>query len=260
MKKNIFALIILVVLGFVIGCSKSEGDLVNTDGKNVTDGKAGSTARIVIKGDYLYAVDNSSLKVVDISSPSNPIFIRTVDIGFGIETIYPFKDYLFIGSNVGMYIYGLSDPSNPNQLSQFAHITSCDPVIANDSLAFVTLRNNEVCNRWQDTREIDVIDIKDIFHPQQIMTYLTDDYPYGLDMQDSLLFVCHGNGGLVVYNINKILMGDYNAKISTITGINAFDAIIWQNKLFVIGESGFYQYNFSDIHNIYKISSILKNQ
>lgn len=260
MKTNIFAIIILVVLGFVIGCSKSDVDSAINDGKNANEGKAGSTARIVIKGNYLYAVDNSSLKVVDISSPSNPNYIRTVDIGFGIETIYPFKDYLFIGSNIGMYIYGLSDPSNPNQLSQLEHITSCDPVIANDSLAFVTLRNNEICNRWQDTREIDVINIKNIFNPQQIMTYFTDAYPYGLDMQDSLLFVCHGQDGLVVYDINKILMGNGDAKISTITGINAFDAIIWQNKLFVIGESGFYQYDFSNIHNIYQISAILKNQ
>lgn len=259
MKKNIFAIIILVALGFVVGCSKSDGAM-DSNTKNSTDGKSGSTARIVIKGDYLYAVDNSSLKVVDISSPSNPNYIRTVDIGFGIETIYPFKDYLFIGSNIGMYIYGLSDPSNPKQLSQFEHITACDPVIANDSLAFVTLRNNEVCNRFTDTREIDVINIKDVLHPYSQIVYYPQTYPYGLDMTDTVLFVCHGEDGLVAYNINRMLMGYGNAEISSITGINAFDAILWQNKLFVIGEDGFYQYDYSDIKNISLISSILKTQ
>lgn len=258
MKKIIIPIIILVALGFGYSCSKSDM-AVTTDSKSVTDGKGGSTARITIKGDYLYAVDNSSLKVVDISTPSNPNFVKSIDIGFGIETIYPFKDYLFIGSNIGMYAYSLSDPSNPTQLFQFEHITSCDPVIANDTFAFVTLRNNEICNRWSETRQIDVINIQDMNNPFLQMTYFTQAYPYGLDMEGNHLFVCHGEDGLTVYDINKILMGSGAAEISTISGINAFDAIIWHNTLFVIGESGFYQYDYSDIQNIKIISSILTN-
>lgn len=256
--KKYRILLILAVLGFVLSCSK-DGEM-SSDPKSPSDGKAGSTARIVIKGDYLYAVDNTSLKVVDISTPTNPTYINTVNIGLGIETIYPFKDYLFIGSNIGMYIYGLTDPANPNQLSEFEHITSCDPVIANDSLAFVTLRNNEVCNRWMDTRQIDIIDIKSVTNPYLIRSYITVDYPYGLDMLDSLIFVCHGTGGVWVYDYQKMINGVSNPVVSKILGINAFDAIIYQGNLFVIGESGFYQYDYSNINNIKLISSILKNQ
>ncbi len=255
--KNI--IIIIVALGFVVSCSKDSNESIS-DSKNATEGKSGSTARIVIKGDYLYAVDNNSLKVVDISTPSNPTYIRTVAIEQGIETIYPFKDYLFIGSNIGMYAYGLTDPTNPQQLSYFQHITACDPVIANDSLAFVTLRNNEVCNRWQDTRQIDIINIENISNPYLENTYFTSSYPYGLDMLDTLLFVCHGTDGVKVYDIPKMLQGYNNVEISSITGLTAFDAIIWQNKLFIIGESGFYQYDYSNIYNIKLISSILKHQ
>ncbi len=258
MRKYLVYFAALFVLGFAGACTKSENDLSN-GGKNSPAGKSGSTARIIVKGDYLYAVDKSSLKVVDISNPADPVYVKTVNIGFGIETIYPFKDYLFIGSNGGVYIYGLKDPANPKRLSQFEHLTACDPVIANDSLAFVTLRNNNVCHRWNDTREIDVLDIKDILNPNIRTVYYTHYYPYGLDMNDSLLFVCHGENGLGVYDIHKILNNNQNADISYINGINAFDAILWQNKLFVIGESGFYQYDYSDIHNIKLISSISKN-
>jgi hypothetical protein len=257
--KKFITIIVLVVLGIASGCSKK--DLASNDSKNAPGGKSGSTARIVIKGDYLYAVDNTSLKVVDISNPSNPSLAGTVNIGFGIETIYPFKDYLFIGSNTGMYVYSLSNPAKPKQLSQFQHITACDPVVANDSLAFVTLRNNQVCHRWNDTRQIDVIDINDVLHPQLRLSYFPHFYPYGLDiLGDTLLFVCHGEDGLMVYDINKMLKGYANAEISSVSGLDAFDVIIWQNKLFVIGKSGFYQYDFSDIHNIKLISKILKNQ
>lgn len=260
MKNSIVSIVLIVALGFLYSCSKSDMEVFS--GKNSPDGKSGSTARITIKGNYLYAVDNSSLKVVDISNPASPTYVRTVDIGFGIETIYPFKDYLFIGSNVGMYIFGLSDPANPKQLSEFQHITSCDPVIANDTLAFVTLRNNEICGRWTDTREIDVINIKDVLNPYLETIYYTQAYPHGLDMLDTLLFVCHGTDGVIVYDINKIMQGAGNAEVTSITGfdLNVFDAIIWQNKLFVIGESGFYQFDYSDINNIQLISSILKGQ
>lgn len=256
--KNILTLFSLsILLLFVAGCSKSDSGQM--DSANVSEGKAGSTARIVIKGSYIYAVDNNSLKVIDISTPNDPKYIRTVTIDEGIETIYPFKDYLFIGSNIGMYVYGLTDPTNPNKLSQFQHVTACDPVIANDTLAFVTLRNNEQCNRWVDTREIDVINIENITSPYMEKIYYTNSYPYGLDMLDTLLFVCHGPDGVMVYDINKMLSGNA-AEVSSIGGLNAFDAIIWQNKLFVIGESGFYQYDYSDIHNITLISSILTHQ
>lgn len=259
MKTKYFATAVLVIgamFVLIISCSKENASDLE---KNSPDGKSGSTAKITIKGHYLYAIDNKSIKVVDIQSSNNPQHVNTVDIGFGIETIYPFKEYLFIGSNDGMYIYSLTDPENPQHLSSFAHVTSCDPVIANDEYAFVTLRNNEVCRRWQNVQQVDIIDIHNVTQPFLVNTYWTDDYPYGLDMTDEHLFVCHGPAGVVVYNIDK-MMNNLNAKVSQITGINAFDAIFYQNILFIIGENGFYQYDYSDIHNITLISSILKNQ
>mgnify|MGYP002641350253 CR=1 FL=1 len=253
--KGIISLILILAIGILFSCSK---DQLVGEPKNSPDGKGGSTARMVIKGDYLYAVDNSSIKVVDVSTPSNPVYVRTIDIGFGIETIYPFKDFLFIGSNEGMYVYGLSDPSNPNQLSEFAHVTSCDPVIANDTFAFVTLRNNGVCNQFEDIKEIDIIDIKDIYNPKIEIVYQTKSYPFGLDMKDTLLFVCHGENGLTIYDMNRMLNHQNNAELSTLVGLNAYDAVVYEDRLFIIGESGFYQYDYSDIHDLKLISSILK--
>lgn len=256
MKKYSIIIVLIGLAGFIMSCSKSDSlDLASAP----TDGKAGSTARIVIKGDYLYAVDNSSLKVIDITTPENPTFIRNVVIDYGIETIYPFKNYLFIGSNIGMYVYGLTDPTNPQYLSQFQHITACDPVIANDSLAFITLRNNEICNHWTNTKEINVVNIKNILSPTLEMTYYTDTYPYGLDMIGNYLFVCHGADGVVVYDINEMLNFGSGTVVSHIVNIDAYDAIIWKGYLIVIGANGFYKYDFSNIHNIKLVSSMLNN-
>jgi hypothetical protein len=246
MKYLNIILISLVVL--FLSCGK--GANLDMGDKSSSEGKSGSTARITIVGDYLYAVDNQSLRVIDISDPANPNHINTVDIGFGIETVFPFKNRLFIGSNFGMFI------------SDFAHVTACDPVIANDSLAFVTLRNNEVCNRWVETRQIDVINIEDLENPYLIKSYITDEYPNGLTMTDEHVFVCMGDDGVAIYDIHKLadINSTSGAEVGAITGLNAYDAIYYMNHLFVIGESGFYQYDISDINNISLISSILKHK
>ena len=259
--KTIIGIALLFISLAFLSCEKFDITLNNNgiESKNNMEGKSGSMARIIVKGDYAYAVNNTSLKVIDIADPENPNYIRSVEIGFGIETIYPFKNYLFIGSSSGMFIYGLTNPENPEYLSEFEHITACDPVIANDSIAFVTLRNNIVCNRWNELKQIDIINVKDVQNPFLINSYTPDFDPYGLDRDDTHLFVCNGDKGLTIYHINKMIDGE-KSMVNRISDIDAFDAIIWQGKLFIIGELGFYQYDFSDIMDIRLISSILKNQ
>jgi hypothetical protein len=258
MKLQFIKYLALFFLMLVVAsCEKGSETFGTSDTKNSPSGKSGSTARITIAGDYLYAVDVSSLKVVNISDPQNPFFVRTVQVGRNIETIYPFKNYLFIGSTDGMFIYSMVNPENPTQMSQFSHITSCDPVIADDSLAFVTLRNTEICNRMTDTREIQVLDILDVTNPILKSTYITDFPPYGLDMDADYLYVCHGKDGFAIYDKNKVINNIYNAMIKRVTGINAYDAILYSNILFIIGESGFHQYDYSDINNPVLLSSIL---
>ncbi|MFC2111104.1 LVIVD repeat-containing protein [Bacteroidota bacterium] len=251
--------LIILLMIFAISCGKESDMGVETPKNSPSEGKSGSTARIVVKGNFIYAIDNHSLKVIDISVPDNPNYIKTVDVGFGIETIYPFKDYLFIGSTIGMYIYSLSSPESPQQLSEFEHVTSCDPVIANDSLAFVTLRYNEVCRGFQDVRQIDVIDVTSVINPNLIRSYITAEYPYGLDIDSNRLYVCHGDKGIIIYDVND-LMTNTTAEIGSISGITAYDAVFYNNILFVIGESGFYQYDYSNFNNITLISSILAGQ
>jgi len=215
-------------------------------------GIGGSLARFAIYSDYLYAVDSYSLNIFDITESSNPAFENAVDISWDVETIFPFKDKLFIGAQSGMYIFDVSVPSLPEYVSNFLHVTACDPVVANDEFAFVTLRSGTPCQGF--TNELNVIDIKNITAPTLHKVYQMEN-PYGLGLDENILFLCEGDFGLKVFDISDVDNITSNL-IAHFEDIRAFDVIPWQKVLLAIGADGLYQYDYSDIQNIELLSFI----
>jgi hypothetical protein len=120
-------------------------------------GVGGSMSRFTIVNDFLYAVSSSQLYAINIANGTNPTLASSRNMGWNIETIYPFKDRLFIGSRNGMFIYNVSNPAAPVQMSAFTHATSCDPVIADDNYAYVTLRNGTTCN--STINQLEILDV-----------------------------------------------------------------------------------------------------
>ena len=97
MKTTIITIFISLSI-IITGCTK-EG----MAGAEST-GVGGSTARFTIVGNYLYVVDNTSLKVFDIANPAvAPVMKSKTELGINIETIFPYQDKLFIGSSFSMY-------------------------------------------------------------------------------------------------------------------------------------------------------------
>lgn len=249
--NKIILIIATVMLSLIFAsCEKDNGEKVyNPD----TSGKSGSMARITIAGDYLYLIDNRKLCVFDISSSENPVNVGAFEVNFGIETIFYHKGYLFIGSSTGMYIYDISSPDNPVYVADFAHVMSCDPVVVNDTLAFVTLRSSGDCRVGFTSDQLDIIDISDITAPELIVSHNMSE-PYGLGLDGEVLFICQGSYGLGVYSFNEELELD---SIARFPDINGYDVIPDNNKLLVVGETGFYQYDYSNIDSIFMLSQIL---
>lgn len=133
----------------------------NSSAKSISPfGAGGSMARFAVAANHLYSVTLSDLNVFEISTPQQPSFTRKVNIGWDIETIYPFRQKLFIGSTTGMYIYSISNGNNPVKESQFLHVQSCDPVIADENYAYATLRTGTACNGVNN--RLEVLDISNI--------------------------------------------------------------------------------------------------
>lgn len=216
-----------------------------------TTGQAGSMARFALYDNYLYTVSQSSLQLFDIKAIDKPIKGRTINMGWGIETIFPYKDKLFIGSSTGMFIYDNSNPESPTQLSVFQHAMACDPVIVNGDRAYVTLRTGTTCARG--VNQLDIIDISNLQSPKLLKSYPMQN-PHGLGINFPNLFLCEGKQGLKSLDVRS----DLDVKqLQHITGINAYDVILLKNNtLLMIGSDGLYQFDYSNAQQLKQLSVI----
>ena len=220
-------------------------------------GIGGSMARFTIVGNYLYTVDDYLLHVFDIAEPENPVEGEEINLGWGIETIFPFKNNLFIGSRSGMSIYNIDIPESPAYMSEVRHITTCDPVVANDEYAFVTLRSENTENNFCGptfTNQLDVIDITDVANANLLQT-INMTSPYGLGLDGNILFVTEGDDGLKIFDISDVSKIEQNM-IQHLQGFNAYDVIPFNGNLILVGNDGLYQFDYSNIDEIKFLSLI----
>lgn len=213
-------------------------------------GVGGSMARFSIVKERLYTVGNSDLQVFNISNPVDPLYSYKKNMGWGIETIYPFMNRLFIGSQTGMFIYSLSNPDNPVQEGQFTHVRSCDPVIADDNYAYVTLRSGSACAGFNN--ELDILKLNASGNPTLVKVYSMTN-PHGLSKDGNTLFLCDGTSGLKIYDASDVL----NLKlIKRIEAMETFDVITLGGVALVVAKDGLYQFDYSDLNNIRFLSKI----
>ncbi len=213
-------------------------------------GVGGSMARFTIVNDYMYAVNSHNLISISLINAADPVLKENIFAGFDIETIYPFKNKLFLGSMGGMYIFDISNPATPVSQSRFEHARACDPVIADDDYAYVTLRAGTFCG--PTANELLIIDIQNLQTPSLVKTYPMSG-PYGLAKDDNLLFICDGKDGLKTYDAADIKNLQL---IKTIGGMDTYDVIAMNEIALVVAKDGLYQYNYSDPQNIKLLSKI----
>jgi hypothetical protein len=219
---------------------------------NSSIGIGGSMARFTIFENTLFALHNSSLKLFDLSNPSELLSNGEHFIGNGMETLFPYNKHLFIGTQTGMLIYDISTPTNPEYVSSYSHIRSCDPVVVDDEYAYVTLRDGNNCG--ETVNQLDVIDIEKYSQPFLIKSYPMT-HPHGLGIDDKVLFICDGDAGLKIYDASDPYKITKNHLV-TFGNINAYDVIPVNDVLLMIGKDGFYQYDYSDVYNITELSHI----
>lgn len=236
-----FPLLIVVLLS---SCAESDSYFSSDN----STGQGGSMARFTVKGDYMYTVQNETMKVFDLSVPEVPLHLKSKDqlLRFGAETIFTLDTLLFIGSQDGMYIYNISYPEFPQQISHVSHIRSCDPVVAQGNYAFVTLNT---ANTWCgiNNNMLQVYDISNPYYPE-LKTVMESPLrsPKGLGVDGNKLFIC--DAGLKVFDIsdpeNPRWIDDLD-HIREIADIETYDVIPLGGLLLIIGKDGLYQVDYT---------------
>ncbi len=215
-------------------------------------GVAGSMARFAIKDNILYVINNNSqLRVFDIGG-QKITKKEKINMRWNIETLFIRGENLFIGSRTGMFIYDISNVETPVFVSQYRHVTSCDPVVVNDDYAFITLRTGNNCNGTAN--QLDVVSLVDIKAPTLVQSYNLFN-PHGLGIDNNILFICDGDAGLKVYDIKDVKKIDKNM-LQHFKNIKTYDLIPYNNILIMTGLDGIYQYDYSDIKDIKQLSHI----
>ena len=219
---------------------------------SVSAGTGGSMARFTVAGEHLYTVTYTEMIVFDITTLSDPNEVNRLSIGWDIETIFPKGENLFLGSMTGLHIYSIENPTSPEWLSTVQHVRACDPVVADNEFAYVTIRDGNDCG--QTVNQLLIFDIEDLRAPDQIHTYNFTN-PHGLGISGETLFICDGDAGLKIYDATEI--GSITAnQLAHFPDINAFDVIPLGNILLMIGSDGFYQYDYSSVTDITLLSKI----
>jgi len=215
-------------------------------------GKSGSMARFGLYDKYLYVVNNYLLYMIDVENAEAPVKAGAQSIGGNVETLFAYDGYLFFGTTSGMLIYSVAVPNTPAYVGSFWHVTSCDPVVVQDGYAYITLRSGTTCNN-NTVNRLDIVKCSGDYKQFNLLNSYNMTNPYGLGIDGNLLFICDGNAGLKVYDAtNKSLL----RQLKVFPNIQTYDVIPADGYLFMIGNDGFYLYDYSDINNIRQIGRI----
>jgi len=217
-------------------------------------GIAGSTATMTLVGDYLYVIpEPHSLNTINVSDPSKLAHSSSISAGFDIETIFPIRNRLLLGSKEGVYIYSLDDPAKPSKIGEFQHGRACDPVIADQTYAYVTLRSGTTCGG--SANELDVLNAQDLSQVSMLKSYPMTN-PSGLGKDGSVLFICDGP------DVKVFDASDPSSlkQLTTIPVSAAYDVIAYNHLLLVASPTGLDQYDYSDPSHIVALSHLSISQ
>jgi len=215
-------------------------------------GKSGSMARFALYDRYLYIINNYMLYMINVENANAPITSGSQYLNGNVETIFAYDDHLFFGTSSGMLVYSLAVPNTPVFVQSYRHITSCDPVVVQDGYAYITLRAGTNCQNVTVNR-LDVVKCSDDYTQFDLVNSYDMTQPYGLGIDNNVLFICDGSAGLKVYDATA---KDNISLLASFPNIKTYDVIPADGYLFMIGDDGFYLYDYSDIHNIRAVGHI----
>ena len=218
--------------------------------------QSGTVNRVTKSGDFIYTISNNNLIIVSDGFNFGDEVRHYQDFKPDMETIFPYEGKLFMGSRTAMNIFDLSDPLQPSEIYEFDHVTSCDPVLPFEEMAYVTLRTADFSDCPGNINALVVLDLQDISNPKQL-DEIQMSSPYGMSVIDDKLYVGEGENGLSIFNVKD----ERNPELLTLNKeIEAYDIIsdpVDKNIIFIAGPKGLQQFTMGSNQSFDLNSTIL---
>ncbi|MCB0640645.1 MAG: hypothetical protein KDC44_03360 [Phaeodactylibacter sp.] len=148
---------------------------------------------------YLYVVHDRSLLVFRIGEARGSLqrVGDQVRVDDAVETIFAAGDQLYLGAQSGLHIFSIAQREKPVQVGRYVHVQSCDPVVVENGIAYVTLHDGSRCGRT--VNELQIIDVSNPRSPRLLSRH-SMEHPHGLGVDNKRVFLADGNAGLKVFN------------------------------------------------------------
>jgi len=248
-----------MTIAFCTTNSCNKDTISNSSTGNNSLGKGGSTARFIIVGSYLYVVDQQKLTTFSLEIPNMPKETSKISVGFNMETIFSLGNKLLMGSQNAMYIYDISTPATPIYLSSAMHLRACDPVVANENYAYVTIRSNitNTNSCGGNTNALLIYNISNLQQPD-LLTTIPMANPHGLALHRTTLYICDALTGLNVFDLSRSFESPILVK--EITNDNDYvDCFTVDNYLYTTTTKGFIIYDISIPLDPIEVSKVMYN-
>jgi len=245
LNSHINKLIKFTVVGatlLLISACGSEGSTNggSSSGPTGNTGVAGSTARMIIIDDYLYAIAENKIQLFTLATPEAPNPWLKVSVDWDIQTLFAYEDYLLVGAADGIHILDNLDRGNPTPIADLRHARTIDPVVATGGYAYVTLKNDP--NSGTDVQDqMNVVSLANIANPE-LVNVIGMQAPEGLSTIDNRLFVCDGPAGLKQFSLDNPIDP---VVVDSLPDVNCNDVIALNGILYVITDTSLQQYDYS---------------
>jgi hypothetical protein len=174
---------------------------------------------IYISGDYAYltcygidpdwGIDGGSLRVIDISDPTNPEEIGVYYDDCSCYDVFVSGNYAFVSmryvvdhrEHYGLRIIDISDPTNLEEVGLFRPLDMVEAVFVSGDYAYLTISDNHP-GEGTITYYLSVIDISDLNNPEEVSSLEIPDKGNDLFVSGNYAYIANGWGGVRVINVS----------------------------------------------------------
>ena len=186
---------------------------------------------IFIASGYAYLINDLGFTIIDISSPSTPIFVGNYSCMGSLVDIFIDGDYAYLCEiGIGLLIVDISDKSNPSQVSQSSTL-----------FPFSVYKKGNTAYIADPIEGLVTINVTDKTNPVRLDSVLYTTKSVRVCVYNDYAYVASGTDGLYIFNIaNPASIGLVTQFNHPSQPENAFDVQVRDDLIFVSNGNHFY--------------------